>query len=102
QSWDGKTLHLLVQPQVASLIGSRSEQKLQQALKNYHGKPLKLRLTATQEQAVDSPVARQAAAQAERQRAAEQSMTQDPMVQALQQTFDAQIVPGSIRPLAAD
>ena len=99
QGWDGKTLHLLVQPQVASLIGSRSEQKLQQALQNYHGSPLKLRLLVAQEQVVDSPVARQEAAQAERQQAAERSIRQDPMVQALQQTFDAQIVPGSVRPL---
>ncbi len=102
QDWDGKTLRLLVQPQVTSLIGSRSEQKLQQALCDYHGSALKLRLLATQEQAVDSPVARQAAAQAEQQQAAEHSIRQDRQVQVLQQTFDAQIVPGSIRPLTTD
>jgi len=102
QDWDGKTLRLLVQPQVTSLIGSRSEQKLQQALCDYHGPALKLRLLAAQEQAVDSPVARQAAAQAEQQQAAEHSIRQDPVVQSLQQTFDAQIAPGSIRPLTTN
>jgi DNA polymerase-3 subunit gamma/tau len=102
QDWDGKTLRLLVQPQVTSLIGSRSEQKLQQALCDYHGSALKLRLLAAQEQTVDSPVARQAAAQAEQQQAAEHSIRQDPVVQSLQQTFDAQIAPGSIRPLTTN
>ncbi len=102
QNWDGKILHLLVQPQMASLIGSRSEQKLQQALQDYYGAALKLRLLVAQEQTVDSPAARQTAAQAERQQAAEQSIRQDPVVQALQQTFDAQIVPDSVRPLTTD
>lgn len=100
QSWDGKVLTLAVQPQVASLVGSRNEEKLAQAVQAYYGKPLKVRLVSSAAATViDSPAIRLADAQAQRQQQAEQSIAQDPMVQAMQETLAAQIIPGSIRPV---
>ena len=49
----------------------------------------------------DSPARRIAAAQAERQRQAEQIILGDPFVQAMMRDFGAKIVPGSIKPAGA-
>ena len=48
----------------------------------------------------DSPARRQAAALAERQRAAEEIIRGDPFVQAMMRDFGARIVPGSIKPVS--
>lgn len=48
----------------------------------------------------DSPARRIAAANAERQRAAEQIILDDPFVQAMMRDYGATIVPGSIKPVA--
>jgi DNA polymerase III subunit gamma/tau len=47
----------------------------------------------------DSPARRQALAAAQRQRAAEQIIFNDPFVQQMQREFGAKIVPGSIKPV---
>ncbi len=49
----------------------------------------------------DSPARRLAAAQAQRQRAAEEVIHDDPFVQAMMRDFGAKIVPGSIKPVSA-
>ena len=46
----------------------------------------------------DSPARRNAQAAAERQRAAEKIVFEDPIVQAMMRDFGAKIVPGSIQP----
>ena len=48
----------------------------------------------------DSPARRNAAAAARRQQAAEQIILNDPFVQQMQRDFGANIVPGSIKPIA--
>jgi DNA polymerase-3 subunit gamma/tau len=47
----------------------------------------------------DSPARRNQAAAAERQRAAEDIILNDPFVQAMMRDFGAKIVPGSIKPV---
>ncbi len=47
----------------------------------------------------ETPARREARQRADRQREAEQAMTEDPMVQTLQDTFDARLVPNSIKPV---
>ena len=47
----------------------------------------------------DSPARRNAAAAAERQRAAEEIILSDPFVQDMMRDFGAKIVPGSIKPV---
>ena len=49
----------------------------------------------------DTPARRNAAALAERQRAAEEMIHNDPVVQGLIRDWGARIVPGSIKPLAS-
>ena len=48
---------------------------------------------------IDSPARRNAAAAAERQRVAEETVMNDPYVQTLMREHGAKIVPGSIKPL---
>ncbi len=109
-SWDGTTLTLAVQTEVASMIGSRSATKLEQAIQGYQGTAVKLRLIKMTAEAADAtettevmetPAERTAQAQAQRQQQAEHSIAQDPMVQAMQQQFDAKIVAGTVKPSKA-
>jgi DNA polymerase-3 subunit gamma/tau len=96
QNWDGKTLSLKVDASCASMLGTKAQERLQQALNDYHGAPVKLQLMAdgsTQ----DTPAQRQAHVQAERQKQAETDIANDPLVLAMQETFAAEVVPGSIR-----
>jgi DNA polymerase-3 subunit gamma/tau len=48
---------------------------------------------------MDTPARRNAAALAEKQRAAEELIHKDPLVQDMIRDWDARIVPGSIRPV---
>jgi DNA polymerase-3 subunit gamma/tau len=50
----------------------------------------------------DSPAGRQAAAQAQKQLAAEEIILGDPFVQAMMRDFGAKIVPGSIKPVSSN
>ena len=58
-----------------------------------------VRLTVEVGPVTDSPARRNAAAAAERQRAAEARIQADPFIQAMVRDFGAKIVPGSIKPL---
>ncbi len=58
-----------------------------------------VRLTVEVGRVTDSPARRNAAAAAEKQRAAEALIQGDPFVQAMMRDFGAKIVPGSIKPL---
>jgi hypothetical protein len=60
------------------------------------GHPLVLRLHATAVQA-ETPAQREARERCARQAAAEADIAVDPLVRALQENFDAEIVPDSIR-----
>ncbi len=72
--------------------------KLQAALTASLGSPVKLEVAAGT--AVDTPAARRAREQAARQREAEDTILNDPVVRALMAEFStARIVPGSIKPI---
>ncbi len=73
------------------------QKKLQEALSNYLGEKIKLEISVG-EATTESPAQTAARNVAEKQQAAEQSIEQDPMVQALKDNFGAEIVPNSVRP----
>jgi DNA polymerase-3 subunit gamma/tau len=107
QAWDGKVLTLVVQPEVASMIGSRSAEKLEQAVQQFQGTAVKLRLVNAETDAklgeskpIDTPAVRTADAQAQRQQQAEHSIMQEPMIQAMRETFEAEVVPGSVKAIS--
>ncbi len=88
---------LLLDESGSSLQSPSAETQLEAALAKHYGRALKLhfQLTLITEETPEKRVLREAA---ERQVAAEASITNDPFVQQLQETFGAVIVPGSIRP----
>lgn len=83
-----------------SLNQAAAREKLQAVLKAQLG-DAELRLAVEVGPVTDTPARRNAAAQAERQRAAEEMIQNDPFVQDMIRDWGAKIVPGSIRPLAS-
>ena len=81
-----------------SLGQSATREKLQLALQNALGNDA---LTVSVEigPVTDSPARRNAAALAERQRVAEETIQSDPFVQGMIRDWGAKIVPGSIKPI---
>lgn len=82
-------MHLAVEPMV-----SQMEERVSQAL----GDRVKLRFVEEHGAAVETPAARAANAREAAQSAAEQSIEEDPLVQALKREFGARVVPQSIKP----
>ena len=96
KDWDGKHLSLRVDPNCRSLIDSLAERRLQEAIAAHLQCDVVLRLDA-QAGDEETPAQREAREQLARQHATEVDIAQDPMVLALQDAFDAEIVPDSIR-----
>jgi len=96
--WDGVTLSLkLDQAHQHMLVGS-AEQRLQGALQTYLGRELRLKISPETVQAA-TPAKLQAQAVADRQRAAEVAIQEDPMMLALEARFGARVIEGSVRPV---
>ncbi|MCJ7798551.1 MAG: DNA polymerase III subunit gamma/tau, partial [Polaromonas sp.] len=83
-----------------SLCQSAAREKLQAALQQALGEAA-FTLAVEIGTVTDTPARRNAAAQAERQRTAEEAIHNDPYVQDMIRNWGAKIVPGSIKPLAA-
>jgi DNA polymerase-3 subunit gamma/tau len=101
ESWDGKTLKLRLDPTAQSMHISSTEERLLQALKPVLGDDMRLDVmvgAATPTQG-ETPAKFQARAKAERQQQAEQIFAEDPMTQALEQSFGAKVVPNSVTPV---
>jgi DNA polymerase-3 subunit gamma/tau len=92
---DGNLLTLSVADNFASMMGSAAEKRLLEALQRFAGNNLKLKLQTGQ--ASDTPAERAQVAAENRQQQAEHDVLNDPFVRGLQETFDAEVVAGSIR-----
>jgi DNA polymerase-3 subunit gamma/tau len=94
---DGNTVQFELQVPVDTLMAAGSVEKLNAALTEHFGKPVRV---SAKVGAVRHTASAQAQAdRAERQREAEQSMQDDPFVQKMMREFGATIVPGSVRPV---
>jgi DNA polymerase-3 subunit gamma/tau len=91
--------HWMLRVERESLNQPASRERLRSAL-HAAGHPVNLSVEVGV--VTDSPARRQAAAQAERQRAAEEVIHGDPFVQAMMRDFGAKIVPGSIKPASTN
>ena len=98
RSQDGGLWTLRVERE--SLNQAAAREKLQAALQTHVGDAT-LKLAVEVGPVTDTPARRNGAAAAERQRAAEELIQNDPLVQDMMRDWGAKIVPGSIRPLAA-
>lgn len=98
ETFDGTTLSLLLDPANAKVRTANTEQRLNAALENHFGKKIKLQIKLSQ--AEEATPARLQAEQSEARRlAAIEAIQQDPHVQAMQSTFNAQLDIDSIQPV---
>ncbi|MCW8908861.1 MAG: DNA polymerase III subunit gamma/tau, partial [Sedimenticola sp.] len=95
--WDGVTLGLKLDQAHQHMLVDSTEQRLQQALEQYIGREVKLKIVPATVEAA-TPARLQAEAAADRQQAAEVAFSADPMVQALQEKLGASVIDGSVRP----
>ena len=89
---------LTLEPRLQHLCTPRSQAGLESALQKHFNRPLKLKVRLGAAQA-ETPALQQQRETEERQQAAVAEMGQDEVVLALQETFNARIVPGSIKPI---
>ena len=90
-------VELRLASQHESLLSDAALAKLGAALGEYWGRPVKVHVQID-EAAPDSPAARARREARARQLAAEAAIESDPVVKGLKETFEADLVPGSIQP----
>ncbi|MCG5498159.1 DNA polymerase III subunit gamma/tau [Ectothiorhodospira variabilis] len=95
--YDGGELVLGLARQHDNFRTTKAQDKLQEALRRHLGDEVKLTIQVGDAQG-NTPAAMAARRDAERQRAAEQSIDQDRWAQGLKDQFDAELIPGSVRP----
>lgn len=95
---EGDVIRLQLAPGHELLRAGQAEERLRLALEKHYGQPVRLHFQAGDSDAA-SPARQQAEQQAARREAAAASLTSDPNVQALCETFNARIRPESITPV---
>ncbi len=97
ESWDGNRLVLKLGPAHEHLRVDSSEQRLRRSLEARLGCGIKLDIRIG-EPATETPAEREARARSERQKQAEATIAEDPLVRAAAEQFGARVIPGSVKP----
>ena len=95
---DDNICNLILEPGHTQLISPRVEEKLQQALQSYYGKPVKLKINV-EKTSHATPAQQQIKQNDAKQQAAVDSINADENVQTLKEQFDARVLPGTIEPI---
>lgn len=98
RDWNGNTLTLSLDPAHQHMRVDSSEQRLVKAVQEFLGTEVKLKILVEQSD-IATPAQQQAKAKAERQREAEQAMSDDPVVRAAQEQFGAHLITDSVKPI---
>jgi len=106
QAIEDNTVMLAVDAGHQQLRNAKSEARLRQALCEYFDKDLRLEIvvntgadSAVVSPLVETPAQSQAREIGERQQQAEASIEEDSFVRAMRENFNAEIVPGSVKPV---
>ena len=91
-------LVLLLSPSHEAMKSAASERRVIDAVRRHLGADLKVRIVLDQPDA-ETPAESLARAGAERQEAAEAAVAEDELTARLGETFDARVVPGSVKPV---
>lgn len=95
---DGDRWHLHLDPAQSALFNANQQRRLNDALSQQQGRPIMLEVTIqTPEQ--ETPAQAAARRRAERQREAEQSIQDDPLIRQMIQQFAATVRAGTIEPV---
>jgi DNA polymerase-3 subunit gamma/tau len=95
---DGSTITLTLDPAHEHMLVDSSEKNLHRALEEFLSKQVKLAIKVEQPES-ETPAQKQARSNAERQREAEQAMSEDPVVKAAEEQFGARLIKESVRPI---
>lgn len=98
QEKSSSEVKLVLNKENQQLLNPAMQKKLEEALCTSLQQKLKLHIELGNQQ-VESPAKTTARNTAERQQMAEDSIQQDPMVQALKENFNAEVVPNSVKPV---
>jgi DNA polymerase-3 subunit gamma/tau len=99
---DGNTIRLGLDQGHKTLRSPKAEKRLQQALGEYFDASIRLEIEMVADSNNETPAQAEAREVNERQMQAEKSIEEDGFVQAMKETFNAEVVPGSVRPTAED
>ncbi|AND67999.1 DNA polymerase III subunit gamma/tau [Dyella thiooxydans] len=97
---DGQTLTLLLQEAHMHLAVEPMVGQMEERVSDALGERIRLRFVSDASAATQTPAARAAEARDAAQARAEQSIEEDPLVQALKRDFGARVVPQSIKPVS--
>lgn len=95
---DDTQCRLSLDPEKANLLDADVTAKIETALREMYGKPIKLSIEV-KTLVTHTPAQQQVKAQENRQQAAVEAIYQDPNVAYLQSHFDAQVLPETIQPI---
>lgn len=98
----GDSISLMLDVGHKTLCNTKSEKRLQQALCEYFNHDLRLEIivgSSDSAEKIETPAQTQTREKSERQQQAEIAIEEDGFVQAVKKSFNAEIVPGSIRPV---
>ena len=99
---DGNTIRLGLDAGHRQLRSPKAEKRLQQALGEYFDTSIRLEIEIGADTTQETPAQAEAREKDERQLQAEKSIEEDSFVQAMKETFNAEVIPGSVRPAAED
>ncbi len=97
KSADAEHMKLVLDVAHKHLLNNKMEQRIEQALQASYGPSFRLEVSVGDE-TVDTPASVQKQRQSARERSAQASVEADATIKALKDTFNARIVPDSIRP----
>ena len=99
---DGNTIRLGLDDGHKALRTPKAEKRLQQALGEYFDANIHLEIDTCADNNFETPAQAEVREMDQRQLQAEKSIEEDGFVQAMKETFNAEVIPGSVRPAAED
>ena len=99
---DGNTIRLGLDDGHKALRTPKAEKRLQQALGEYFDANIHLEIDTCTDNNFETPAQAEVREKDQRQLQAEKSIEEDGFVQAMKETFNAEVIPGSVRPDAED
>lgn len=97
---DGCNIQLQIASGHSNLINPKAKQRLQQALGEYFNIDAQLEITVVDQVESESPAQTSQRETIQRQQQAVESIDQDSFTQALKENFNAEIIPGSVKPVS--
>ena len=99
---DGNTIRLGLDDGHKALRTPKAEKRLQQALGEYFDASIHLVIETNTDNNFETPAQAEVREKDQRQLQAEKSIEEDGFVQAMKETFNAEVIPGSVKPAAED